>query len=1539
MSSNRTIVVGTSGADIIKRIDGATQMEFRGGLGDDTYLIDFNDPNTDVVIENLNAGTDTVVLSDENFAEAIHPINYTLSNNVDNFKADFNDVYYLTNSGDGTNFPTLETFGGTTIDITGNSLNNSITSGNGDDTLTGGGGKDTLIGGDGNDSYFVDSSDDVIVENVHLVNFATVFSEPQPDVDPLVHDPVNDGYSGANTEWDLGGENDTVTSSANYTLSNNIENLVLVGSVALTGTGNASDNTITGNALNNILSGLSGKDNLLGDAGSDSLLGGDGNDALIGGSGKDTLDGGAGDDELFSSDGEIDTLIGGVGNDEYEIDSSDVITEAVAGGFDKVVITSGSGVYTLAANVESAYIENNAVTGLIGNASDNMLFGDNLANQLTGLAGNDFLDGAEGNDTMIGGDGNDSYAVDSTSDVVTETNAVLLTGGTDTVYSSINYALGSNVENLNLMGSASRGLGNSANNVITGNSTNNVLNGGAGNDTLDGGTLNASFDSDVMIGGTGDDTFIVNSLFDITNESAEINPVTGLASSTLGVKDKVILTADFNGAFGAIGANYALQTNIEQIDASAVAGGVWITGNNAGNTIIGSSGSDFLDGRAGNDSMTGGAGNDTYIVQDNADVITEVATTGGNDTVFIFASNYTVAANLENIHLMSNAISVVGNASNNVIEGNGQSNNINGGAGNDSIFGAYGNDSIFGGAGNDTLNGGGGKDVLDGGADNDTYIMGAGDTISADSAGIDSVSTALSSFSLADSLVASPTFRGANIGAIENLTYTGSGNFTGTGNALANLITGGAGDDTLNGGTAASGAVLLANGNDTLDGGAGADAMNGGGGDDTYLVDNASDVITESTAAIATGGNDTIITSVTHTLEANVEKGIIKAGATGVTLIGNTLANTLTGNELDNTLDSGADVLIDTMIGGKGNDTYIVRGPQDVVTETDTQANGGGVDTVISNVSFTLGNNVENLDLRNGGVFIGNTNGTGNALDNVIDGNAGNNSLSGGDGNDSLSGFDGNDTLVGGNGNDELDGGSGTDAMTGGLGDDIYWVDVAGDTTIELVGVGSGNDTVFYEAGYAGAAVLAANIENADFTNVTAEFAFTVNPANTANNIITTILNDSTNATVDGGAGIDTLITSIGGAIDVQGSYTNIENVILTVNDNTSLATNFWDMGVGAAFNGTALAHNQMTIKGGVNNNVIEGGTLTLSGFGKNTDFTLQDYSRTSNGGIDLSGVEGTWQAGDTLNVTLNNFNGAFTAGNTLGTLNLNTTGLESSAIDLDLMVTTTTQLVIKGDGSLDVDNVEAGSTIDLENYNGEFLEITNATNGALTLNVDNSNTQLSTNSTVSTLNIQSTGFNTLSLLEADVSSVSVTGDGFLSLFTSGGSLDASTFEGELVVNAKFGGPSIITGGAGDDYITGSDAGNTFNSSEGDDTYFAGNGTDTFVFNTSVTDNANGVDLIVNFASGVDTFSLSLADFAGLGSGVLDGANFVSDALVDDEGLADDHAYIMYDTTTGALYYDATGSATLNDAVQFAQLGLGTGSHPTLTATDFTVIA
>jgi Ca2+-binding RTX toxin-like protein len=135
------------------------------------------------------------------------------------------------------------------------------------------------------------------------------------------------------------------------------------------------------------------------------------------------------------------------------------------------------------------------------------------------------------------------------------------------------------------------------------------------------------------------------------------------------------------------------------------------------------------------------------------------------------------------------------------------------GSGNFSGTGNAGANLLSGGAGNDTLNGMGGNDLLRGGLGNDTYLVDTtADVVTeAAGAGTDQVLSAALAYTL-----------GANV---ENLTFTGSGNFDGTGNALANVLTGGAGNDTLRG---------LA-GADRLTGGAGNDRLEGGAGNDVFL--------------------------------------------------------------------------------------------------------------------------------------------------------------------------------------------------------------------------------------------------------------------------------------------------------------------------------------------------------------------------------------------------------------------------------------------------------------------------------------------------------------------------------------------------------------------------------------------------------------------------------------------------------------------------------------------------------------------------------
>jgi Ca2+-binding RTX toxin-like protein len=353
--------------------------------------------------------------------------------------------------------------------------------------------------------------------------------------------------------------------------------------------------------------------------------------------------------------------------------------------------------------------------------------------------------------------------------------------------------------------------------------------------------------------------------------------------------------------------------------------------------------------------------------QGNLQLRVIVRYTDGFGTLESVTSAATAAVTvLSGVVLQGNAFAntLTGTAGNDVLIGLGGSDTLNGLAGIDQLFGGTGNDILNGGDdndvlngedGTDTLNGGLGADTMNGGAGNDTFVVdNVGDLVTeALGGGTDLVRTSLTSYQL-----------GANV---ENLTYTGTANFTGTGNALANIITGGVGSDLLNGG-------------------AGADRLVGGAGNDTYVVDAALDVVVE----VLGGGTDTVQTSLaSYTLGANVEN----LTYTGV---GNFVGN---GNGLNNVITAGAGN--DTLNGNDGNDQLFGG------IGTDTLNGGNGDDSLDGG---------DGADVLNGG--------SGN--DTLLGGDA-NDILLGGTGIDFIDGGIGNDTVTGGAGNDMMVASSGND--------------------------------------------------------------------------------------------------------------------------------------------------------------------------------------------------------------------------------------------------------------------------------------------------------------------------------------------------------------------------------------------------------------------------------------------------------------------------------------------------------------------------------
>ena len=1105
-------------------------------------------------------------------------------------------------------------YGGTEADT----LNGDL----GDDLLQGGAGGDSFDGGDGIDT--LDYTGSNLAVDVSLLNGFASGGHADGDVftgmenltgssfnDNLIGDQFAnivtgaagddtlDGGMGADTLFGglgndvyfvdnlddvvseaAGGGVDYIHSSVSLTLNSDFEILRLIGGQNIDGTGNANANFIYGNdgstaaTGNNYLSGLGGNDTIFGGGGADTLDGGIGNDSMTGGDGSD----------LYVVDSATDVVIEvtGEGEDTIEAGISITLSDPVLTNFVEHVTLTGTGNLFATGNV--------ADNTLVGNVGNNYLTGNSGDDRLFGDDGNDTLDGGTGNDSMVGGAGNDTYYIDHVSDKVIEA----LNAGTDTVFTTLNnYELDNYAENLTFGLAVLNGDGNGFANIITANAQANTIDAGAGSDTVYGGagadTLDGGSGADLLQGGAGDDTYYVDDAGDVVTE-AEVGA---------NGNDRVLTTAD-----------HTLGAGIEElvvIGSGADDG----TGNELANRLTGNTGTNVLSGMAGNDSIFGGAGDDTliggtgvdvfdggagddvYVLETSTESVTELLG-GGIDTVQLDGS-YTLSQHLEDVVLLGTGNhNATGNDSANILTGNVGANILTGNVGNDSLYGGAGNDSLDGGTGNDSMVGGTGDDIY--------VVDSANDRISEISTGgIDTVQAwtnhTLKSY-------------------IERLTLQGSSNLTGTGNSLSNVLTGNGGNNLLVG-DGGNDQINGGAGDDTLNGGSGNDTMAGGVGNDVYHIDNIADAMTE----ISGEGTDTVVSTLTHTLGANLEN-LTLAGSSSLNATGNTGANLLVGNAGANKLSglagadtleggAGADTLdggtgIDEMTGGAGNDTYYIADIGDQAIE----AADGGIDTIVSIFTTTLVSpTLEHLTLTGSA----NLNGTGNALANRLTGNLGNNALYG---------LAGDDSLYGGEGSDTLDGGANNDYMAGGFGDDVYFVSAATDIISEAT-VG-GTDLVYTSANF----TMGAGLENLVMQG-TADLAVTGSSSansmtgNAGNNLMKggsgadTLAGGNGADTLDGGTGNDTAFGGAGDDVYYVGVANDVVSEVGGSGVDTVIAGTTWTLGAGfenlsmigtSSYNGTGnVADNVITgnagrnmingvggddtINGGVGNDTLTGGT------------------------------------------------------------------------------------------------------------------------------------------------------------------------------------------------------------------------------------------------------------------------------------------------------------------------------------------------------------
>jgi Ca2+-binding RTX toxin-like protein len=280
--------------------------------------------------------------------------------------------------------------------------------------------------------------------------------------------------------------------------------------------------------------------------------------------------------------------------------------------------------------------------------------------------------------------------------------------------------------------------------TLTGLAGNDTLYGTDGDDLLDGGS-----GADKMYGGNGNDLYIVDNIFDVATENAAegIDRVESTVSYTLGanledlhLKGTDAIDGRGNNSHNVIlgnDANNSLYGFGDRDYLFAAGGNDFLHGGDGDDRIYGGTGDDQIYGGAGADEMYGGSGNDQYLVDNEADLVTEQIAEG-TDTV-VTAKTYTLGANVENLTLTDaadvdgtgNELNnyMLGNAGKNFLKGEDGDDKINGRGGNDSILGDGGNDTLLGGAGKDFLYGVKGNDILYGNDDDDRIFGGGGDDL------------------------------------------------------------------------------------------------------------------------------------------------------------------------------------------------------------------------------------------------------------------------------------------------------------------------------------------------------------------------------------------------------------------------------------------------------------------------------------------------------------------------------------------------------------------------------------------------------------------------------------------------------------------------------------------------------------------------------------------------------------------------------------------------------------------------------------------
>lgn len=736
---------------------------------------------------------------------------------------------------------------------------------------------------------------------------------------------------------------------------------------------------------------------LTGGSAGDSLWGADGNDKLIGNGGNDWLNGGAGQDTIHGGDG-VDTwqanqsarvpgitvnlntqttnlgtisgiealhIHGGLGADEltahagayndslFGYDGNDVIST----GQGRDTVNGGSGTDTLvmdwsaqtdpAAHITHSYVSNGwyRYADKTGNRVDYV----NMERyRLTGGAGNDWLGGGADVDTLIGGDGNDTLSSG-------EGRATIDGGAGNDLWEANLSALNGAIVFDAVDSQTNAQLG--ARNFSVRNIERLSLTAGAGEDSIS--TQGYALD-DAINGNGGDDTI---------NPGLGRDTVWGGDGTDLLVLDYSAQTESVTNRYTSNGwyryatgadLHYVDYLGIERFDVTGGSADDVLSGGGAHDVLRGGAGDDVLGSAAGTAVIDGGTGSDRW----DADLTDQTANLIFDATASQTSAQMTAAGfRIRNI----------------------ESVNVSLGIGNDrfSTAGQRMNDTVNGGAGNDQIAVGLGFDQVNGGADTDMLILDYG-----------SATSRVSSW-----YTANGWYRYGDDDGSMAVDYTSIERFNVRGGSAGDYLSGGALNDTLSGGGGA----------DTLNGGTGgADRIQGGSGNDTWVMN-----LTASTVA--------------HQLVLDASgNGTLSNNGTQLFSIENVQLNTGSGNDV---IDLGVGTGNHVLSTGAGDDVInLGRGSKHSV-------NGeGGTDLVIVDASLADGP-VKTVYVGNGWYALRSTTG---AYDMEYV-NVEQLDVTGTSRADKITGASGSDTLRGGAGRDSLDGGAGDDVLYGGAGADMFW--------------------------------------------------------------------------------------------------------------------------------------------------------------------------------------------------------------------------------------------------------------------------------------------------------------------------------------------------------------------------------------------------------------------------------------------------------------------------------------------------------------------